>query len=192
MEDNPSAMISSPTSANCAAKTTQELAIEGQKHLEETIGAAFLILSAMNDELCNPSLWSTTAPHPPKNTANISNGHHLNGDVLSDTSSASQHHPNSSDIGGGALDEARLQYKSSVASLREVLVAISNAHKAKEPEAIPMSMSPDDQMETEKLEEQAASLRKELAGKNEYLKNLIDQLRGLLADISMWQSPCAV
>ncbi|GFP81445.1 mediator of RNA polymerase ii transcription subunit 30 [Phtheirospermum japonicum] len=166
MEDKPSALSSSPTSTNYAAKTTQELAVEGQKHLEETIGAAFLILSAMNDELCNPALWSTTAPAP-SNPASMSNGHHSNGDVLSDSSSASsasqshtQHHHNSSDIGGGALDEARLQYKSSVASLRSVLVAISNAQKAKVPEAVPMSMSPDDQMETEKLEEQAASLRK--------------------------------
>lgn len=65
----------------------------------------------------------------------MSNGHHPNGDVLSDSSSASssaqshtQRH-NSFDIGGGALDEARLQYKSSVAALRSVLIALSNAQK---------------------------------------------------------------
>ncbi|KAK6116889.1 hypothetical protein DH2020_049380 [Rehmannia glutinosa] len=224
MEEKPSTMSSSPTSTNYATKSTQELAIEGQKHLEETIEAGFLILSAMNDELCNPAFWSTTssAAHPPNGggPSSISNGHHSNGDVLSDSSSASssasasqshpQHH-NSSDIGGGSLDEARLQYKSSVTSLRSVLIAISNAQKAKIPEAVPTSVSPDDQMETEKLEEQAAILRKkrgstkeltsdcfnsprasELAGKNKYLKVLIDQLRDLLADISTWQSPCTV
>lgn len=71
----------------------------------------------------------------------MSSGHHSNGDVLSDSSSsasssasasASQSHPrhhNSFDIGGGALDEARLQYKSSVAALRSVLIAIANSQK---------------------------------------------------------------
>ncbi|KAI3453994.1 hypothetical protein Pfo_010657 [Paulownia fortunei] len=214
MEEKPSTLSSSPTSSNFTTKTTPELAVEGQKHLEETIEAAFLILSAMNDELCNPNLWSTTSSAtssaPPSNTtslgggpASMSNGHHSNGDVLSDSSSASssasasqshpQHH-NSFDIGGGALDEARLQYKSSVASLRSVLIAISNAQKAKVPEVVPTStsVSPADQMETEKLEEQASILRKELADKNKYLKILIDQLRDLLADISTWQSPCTV
>ncbi|KAL6530762.1 Mediator of RNA polymerase II transcription subunit 30 [Orobanche gracilis] len=200
MEGKSSTLSSSPTSTDYSAKTTQELAFEGQKHLEETIGSAFLILSAMNDDLCNPAFWSASAT-PPDDPADRSNGHHHNGDVLSESSSASsasqshhQHHHTSSDIGGGALDEARLQFKSSVASLRSVLVAISDVQKAKTPETGPIStpVSPDDQMETENLEEQAASLRKELAIKNKYLKNLIDQLRGLLADISMWQSPCTV
>lgn len=147
MEEKPSTLSSSPTSSNYTTKTRQELAVDGQNHLEETIEAAFLILSAMNDELCNPSLWSTTstAASNPTTTSlggggSASNGPHLNGDVMSDSSSASssasasqshlQHH-NSSDIGGGALDEARLQYKSSVASLRSVLVAISNVQKVR-------------------------------------------------------------
>lgn len=137
-------MSSSPTSSNYNHKTVQELAVEGQKHLEETIQSAFLILSAMNDELCNAALWSNTPPAtsagPPggTNPGSAANGHHPNADVLSDSSSASssasasqshtQHH-NSFDIGGGALDEARLQYKASVASLRSVLLAISNAQK---------------------------------------------------------------
>ncbi|KAK4422374.1 protein RRC1 [Sesamum alatum] len=212
MEEKPSTMSSSPTSSNYTSKTTQELAIEGHKHLEETVESAFLILSAMNDELCNPNLWSTTssaAGAAPPNTTNatgggtasMSNGHHSNADVLSDSSSASssasashshpQHH-NSFDIGGGALDEARLQYKSSVASLRSVLIAISNSQKVKLSEAVPTSTSasPADQIEIEKLEEKASILRKELAVKNKYLKILMDQLRSLLADISTWQSPC--
>ncbi|XP_057810394.1 mediator of RNA polymerase II transcription subunit 30-like isoform X3 [Salvia miltiorrhiza] len=177
MEEKHSTMSSSPTSSNYSHKTTQELAVEGQKHLEETIQSAFLILSAMNDELCNAALWSNTSSSasaaPPGGTnpgggpASMNNGHH---DVSSDSSSASssasasqshtQHH-NSFEIGGGALDEARLQYKASIASLRSVLLAISNAQK-------------------------------ELAEKNKYLKILIDQLRGLLGDISTWQSPCTV
>ncbi|EYU29203.1 hypothetical protein ABFS82_05G125300 [Erythranthe guttata] len=212
MEEKPSNLSSSPTSGNYATKTTQELSVEGQNHLEETIDAAFLILSAMNDELCNPSLWSTTSTAANPSTthlggggasASVGNGHQLNGDVLSDSSSASssasasQSHPqnhNSFDIGGGALDEARLQYKSSVASLRSVLTAISAAQKAKVPEMVPTSASVSltDQTEIEQLEEQHSILRKEVGEKNKQIKILIDQLRDLLADISTWQSPCAV
>ncbi|KAL0312157.1 UNVERIFIED_CONTAM: Mediator of RNA polymerase II transcription subunit [Sesamum radiatum] len=157
MDDKPATLLSSlPTSSNYTTKTTQELAIDGQKHLQETIQAAFLILSSMNDELRHPNTCSTTtstvaASSAPPNTAattsiagggstSMSNAHHSNVDVLSDSSSASssasasalqshpQHH-NSFDIGAGALDEARLQYKSSVAALRSVLITISNAKK---------------------------------------------------------------
>ncbi|XP_057810393.1 mediator of RNA polymerase II transcription subunit 30-like isoform X2 [Salvia miltiorrhiza] len=209
MEEKHSTMSSSPTSSNYSHKTTQELAVEGQKHLEETIQSAFLILSAMNDELCNAALWSNTSSSasaaPPGGTnpgggpASMNNGHH---DVSSDSSSASssasasqshtQHH-NSFEIGGGALDEARLQYKASIASLRSVLLAISNAQKVKSSESVLTSSgSVADQTEIEKLEEQASILRTELAEKNKYLKILIDQLRGLLGDISTWQSPCTV
>ncbi|KAH6790923.1 mediator of RNA polymerase II transcription subunit [Perilla frutescens var. frutescens] len=210
MEEKHSKMSSSPTSSNYTHKTTQELAVEGQKHLEETIQSAFLILSAMNDELCNAALWSNTSSAAPPGSTNpsggpagMSNGHHPNGDVSSDSSSASssasasqshtQHH-NSFDIGGGALDEARLQYKASVASLRSVLLAISNAQKSKASETVLTSTSGSvaDQTEIEKLEEQASILRKELAEKNKYVKILIDQLRGLLGDISTWQSPCTL
>ncbi|XP_057810403.1 mediator of RNA polymerase II transcription subunit 30-like isoform X2 [Salvia miltiorrhiza] len=209
MEEKHSTMSSSPTSSNYSHKTTQELAVEGQKHLEETIQSAFLILSAMNDELCNAALWSNTSSsasaalpggtNPGGGPASMNNGHH---DVSSDSSSASssasasqshtQHH-NSFEIGGGALDEARLQYKASIASLRSVLLAISNAQKVKSSESVLTSSgSVADQTEIEKLEEQASILRTELAEKNKYLKILIDQLRGLLGDISTWQSPCTV
>lgn len=110
-------------------KTIQELAIEGQKHLEETIEAAYEILSAMNDELCNPTLWSTTSSSSAAAPASavLSNGHHATAEVSSDSSSSSSTHH--FDIGGGALDESRLRYKSSVAALRTVLTAISNSQK---------------------------------------------------------------
>lgn len=121
-------------------KTIQELAVDGEKHLEDTIESAFQILSSMNDELCNPNLWSTNSSSNPNSAASpltsannnggttngMSNGHHAsNGDVSSDSSSSSHH----LDIGGGALDEARMRYKSSVLSLRTVLTAISNSQK---------------------------------------------------------------
>lgn len=188
-------------------KTIQELAVEGQKHLVDTIEAAHQILSAMNDELCNPSLWSTpntTATSPAMSvtaagggaSAVLSNGqhqHHSNGDVLSDTSSSSSASAQHLDIGGGALDESRLRYKSSVASLRSVLTAISNSQKAKALEAASASgsLSAADQAEIEQLEDCASTLRKELVDKNKHVKLLIDQLRDLLSDLSTWQSPCS-
>ncbi|KAM0033256.1 putative mediator of RNA polymerase II transcription subunit 30 [Helianthus debilis subsp. tardiflorus] len=159
-------------------KSTQELAIEGQKYLEDTIESAFQILSSMNDELCNPHFWSTSSSPP--------NGHHHapnNGDA---TSSDTTHQ---SETGGGALDEARIRHRSSVAALRSVINAIPNSRKAKAYDNDPMST---DELDAEKLEERASELRKELEDKNKYLKLLIDQLRELITDISTWQSPVAV
>ncbi|KAH0647135.1 hypothetical protein KY290_033135 [Solanum tuberosum] len=183
-------------------KTIQELAVEGQKHLEDTIEAAHQILSAMNDELCNPSLWSTlnTAASSAAGggvgaSAVLSNGqqHHTNGDISSDTSSSSSASAQHLDIGGGALDESRLRYKSSIASLRSVLTAISNSQKAKALEAASASgsLSAADQAEIEQLEDRASSLKKELVDKNKHLKLLIDQLRDILSDLCTWQSPCS-
>lgn len=196
-----------------AGKTIQELAVEGQRHLEETIESAFQILSSMNDELCNPNLWSTN-PNPNSSTAGatasaaiangsvnngsttaMSNGHYTasNGDISSDSSSSSSHQLDIG-VGVGALEEARMRYKSSVASLRSVLTAISNSQKVKASEMVSTSGlgSPADQADIEKLEEQASTLRKELAERNKCLKLLIYQLRDLISDISTWQSPCSV
>ncbi|KAI3777670.1 hypothetical protein L1987_47471 [Smallanthus sonchifolius] len=162
-------------------KSTQELAIEGQKHLEDTIESAFQILSSLNDELCNPNLWSTSSPRP---NANHSNGHH--GVTNDDATSSDATHQ--FDMGGGALDEARLRYKSSVAALRSVLTAIPISRKAKDYDLDPVSI---DELDVEKLEDQASALRMELENKNKHLKILIDQLRELIADVSAWQSPLA-
>ncbi|XP_010249045.1 PREDICTED: mediator of RNA polymerase II transcription subunit 30 [Nelumbo nucifera] len=161
-------------------KSTQELAAGGLKHLEDTIEAAFQILSSMNDELCNPALWSTTV-----------SAHSSNGIVSGDTADSSHH----LEMGGGALEDARLRYKSSVASLRAVLSAIPNSQKAKAYETgsiVASSESQANQAETENLEERATNLRKELANKHKHLKLLIDQLRVVITDISTWQSPCSV
>ncbi|KAK9187776.1 hypothetical protein WN944_019175 [Citrus x changshan-huyou] len=176
------------SNAATTSKTTQELAKEGQKHLEETIEAAFQILSSMNDELCNPTLWSTTTT----TTTSTSNGV-VHADSTSD---ANNHHLDSSGgSGNSALDEARHRYKTSVAALRAVLTAIPNSHKAKSFEMVSSpvdSVSRSDEVEINKLEERASLLRKELANKNKYLKRLIDQLQDLITDISAWQSPCSV
>ncbi|CAJ1975067.1 unnamed protein product [Sphenostylis stenocarpa] len=166
------------------SKTTQELAMEGQKYLEETIEFAFQILSSMNDELCNPVLWSTspsatsTSPNAPSSTADATSD---NSNYLSDSTAASA-------AAGGALDGARHRYKKAVASLRAILTAIPNSQKSKTFDA-GSAASPADEAEIEKLEERASSLRRELANKNLHLKTLIDQLRDLITDISTWQSP---
>ncbi|KAE8725069.1 Mediator of RNA polymerase II transcription subunit 30 [Hibiscus syriacus] len=195
MEEN-SVVSSTTTPTNSSNKTTQELASEGLKHLEETIEAAFQILSSMNDELCNPALWSTT----PTTSAAAANGPSLsNGAVLGNGDSSSDgsggHHSETGGAGGsgnGALDEARLMYKNSVAALRTVLTAIPNSQKAKAFETGSTASSPAGEADIEKLEEQASNLRKELANKNEYIKRLIDQLRELIIDVSTWQSPCSM
>ncbi|KAL9271192.1 Mediator of RNA polymerase II transcription subunit 30-like protein [Drosera capensis] len=172
----------SPTNSTTAIiqspKPTKTLAIEGQRHLEDTIEAAFQILSAMNDELCNPSLWApsdqqvTSAAEEEEGLSEL--GHQVQQQQF--------------DIGGSALDEARLRYKSSVAALRAVLAAIPESGKG----TTEASFTQADETEIERLEEQAAALREELADKNKYLKLLIDQLRSLIADISTWQSPCTM
>ncbi|XP_020580486.1 mediator of RNA polymerase II transcription subunit 30 [Phalaenopsis equestris] len=175
-----------------AGKSTLELGIEGQRHLEETINAAFQILSSMNDELCNPILWATPS---------ATNGGSVTSTQLpaggGETSSEITSHPTDAGLsvggpggfggaGGGALDEARLRYKSAVASLRAVLAAVPSSQEIGALEAKV------DHAEIERLEERAAVLRKELADKNKQLKLLIDQFRNLIADISMWHGPLSV
>ncbi|XP_019419123.1 PREDICTED: mediator of RNA polymerase II transcription subunit 30 isoform X2 [Lupinus angustifolius] len=110
-----------------SSKTTQELAIEGQKYLEETTEYAFQILSSMNDELCNPVLWFTS-PSPSNTTSPNPNAPSSIGDANSDNSN---HHAKSGGGGGagGALEESLFRYKNAVASLKTTLSAIPNSHK---------------------------------------------------------------
>ncbi|XP_010519509.1 PREDICTED: mediator of RNA polymerase II transcription subunit 30 [Tarenaya hassleriana] len=181
--------LAGPIATAKKTTTAQELALEGEKLLEETVQAAFQIISAMNDELCNPTLWSTSA----SNQAAAA----TNGTVSADTAAldGASHHTDSGGGGGSgnsSLDEARLRYKDSVASLRAVLAAIPTSQKAKASETADGPGSPMDDDEVEKLEERASSLRKEIANKNVHVKALIDQIRALIADISTWQSPCSL
>ncbi|KAH7670252.1 hypothetical protein IHE45_10G013500 [Dioscorea alata] len=164
-----------------AGRSRQELGVDGQRHLEETIAAAFQILSSMNDELCNPALWSATPA-----SAGASSG-----DVSTDSSQppeiGSGGATGGGAGGGGALEEARLRYKSAVSALRAVLAAIPTS--SQEAGVLETKL---DQAETDRLEARLSVLRKELVIKNKHLKLLIDQLRDLISDISMWQSPCSV
>ncbi|ESQ31559.1 hypothetical protein EUTSA_v10004987mg [Eutrema salsugineum] len=181
--------------------TTQELAMEGERHLEETIEAAYQIISAMNDELCNPSLWSTSATASSTaqttTTTTGSNGAALvSADAAAIDGAPHQSESGAGGSGGGsgnsALDEASLRYKNSVTSLRAVLAAIPNSLKTKAFETENGFGTPESEEEIEKLEEQALSLRKEIAKRNVHVKELIDKFRELIADISTWQSPCSV
>lgn len=115
--------------------------MEGQKLLEETIESAFQILSSMNDELCNPALWSTTSSASSSssstNTTSMANGpssQSSNGLVNGDAASSDAHHAESgagAGGAGGALEEARFRYKNSVNSLRAVLAAIPSSQKVR-------------------------------------------------------------
>uniref|UniRef100_A0A0D9W486 Mediator of RNA polymerase II transcription subunit 30 n=1 Tax=Leersia perrieri TaxID=77586 RepID=A0A0D9W486_9ORYZ len=182
--------------ASAAARRRQEMAAEGQRHLEETIAAAFQILSSMNDELCNPALWSSSSSSP----AAAGGGglqHHGNhphhpppllqsGD--SDASDGAGGGPGGGAPGsGGSLDEARHRYKVAVAALRASIAAVSSCTQE-----IGSTEYKADQAEIERLEEHASALRKEIESKNKHVKLLIDQLRDLISDISMWQSPCSM
>uniref|UniRef100_A0A803P897 Mediator of RNA polymerase II transcription subunit 30 n=1 Tax=Cannabis sativa TaxID=3483 RepID=A0A803P897_CANSA len=96
---------------------------------------------------------------------------------------------------GGALGEAQFRYKNAVSSLRAILSSIPTSQTGRPNESgstATGSLSQAEQLEIEKLEERSSNLKKELANKNTYLKNLIDQLRNLITDISTWQSPCSV
>jgi len=171
--------------ASEAARRRQELAAEGQRHLEETIAAAFQILVSMNDELCNAGLWSSSSVSA---AAAAGPQHQHSATPLPPHSADSD----AADAGGapapgGSLDEARHRYKSAVAALRASIAAVSSCAQD-----IGSTESEADHAEIERLEERASALRKEIESKNKHVKLLMDQLRELITDISMWQSPCSV
>jgi hypothetical protein len=164
-----------------------ELAVEAQKHLEATVEAAHQILASINEELCNPSLW-TTAINP-----NNNNNSHAALDASIATAPTSTPPPSrEQEVGGGALEEARFRYKTAVTSLRAVISVISAASQQSKPQEGDVSMAiecREEQDEIQKLEQRATELREEARKKNHYFKVLIDQLRDLINDITMWQSP---
>jgi len=113
--------------ASEAARRRPEMAVEGQRHLEETIAAAFQILVSMNDELCNAGLWSSSSFSAAAAAAAGSQHQH------SATPPPPPHSADSdaADAGGapgpgGSLDEARHRYKSAVAALRASISAVSS------------------------------------------------------------------
>ena len=112
--------------ASEAARRRQELAAEGQRHLEETIAAAFQILVSMNDELCNAGLWSSSSVSAA--AAAAAGPQHQYSATPPPPHSADS---DAADAGGapapgGSLDEARHRYKSAVAALRASIAAVSS------------------------------------------------------------------
>ncbi|KAL6874399.1 hypothetical protein ACP4OV_013419 [Aristida adscensionis] len=144
--------------ASEATRRRQELAAEGQRHLEETIAAAFQILASMNDELCNPALWSSASSAGPQSQQ----AHHhaaappLAHSADSDAADAAAGGAAGGTPGsGGSLDEARHRYKSAVSALRASIAAVSSC--AQEMESTESKV---DEAEIERLEEHASALRK--------------------------------
>lgn len=175
--------------ASEAAQRRQDLAAEGQRHLEETIAAAFQILVSMNEELCNAGLWSSSSVSAAAAAVAAAGSQHHH------SATPPPPHPADSDAAdagsapgpGGSLDEARHRYKSAVLALRASIAAVSSCSQD-----MGSTESEPDHAEIERLEEHASDLRKEIESKNKQVKLLMDQLRDLITDISMWQSPCSV
>jgi mannose/cellobiose epimerase-like protein (N-acyl-D-glucosamine 2-epimerase family) len=120
-------------SSSAEARQRQELAAEGQRHLEETIAAAFQILASMNDELCNPALWSSAAAgsqgqHPTHHSAATPPLHYADSDAADPSRGGAGPAPGS----GGSLDEARHRYKSAVAALRASIAAVSSCSQVRD------------------------------------------------------------
>lgn len=153
-------------------RSLQELAMEGQAVLESTIEAAHETLRSMNEVLCNPALW-ITAPQ------------------LADAAKVVEGLAAQPEAGSAALDEARVRLRSSTTALKSVITSIFNSPQMKEQEADPPNGVAEkcDPAAVEKLEQRVSDLREEVHNKNRVLKVLIDQLRELISDISMWQSP---
>ncbi|KAF0924981.1 hypothetical protein E2562_015044 [Oryza meyeriana var. granulata] len=147
--------------ASVAARRRQEMAAEGQRHLEETIAAAFQILSSMNDELCNPALWSSSASSGGGGLQHHSNHHHAGPpppplhSADSDASDAAGGGPGGAPGSGGSLDEARHRYKVAVAALRASIAAVSSCAQE-----MGSTEHTADEAEIERLEEHASALRK--------------------------------
>ncbi|KXG26112.1 mediator of RNA polymerase II transcription subunit 30 isoform X2 [Sorghum bicolor] len=171
-----------------AARRRQEMAVEGQRHLEETMAAAFQILVSLNDELCNAGLWSS-AVSATAAAASSQHGHSATPPPPPPPHSADSNAADAGDVPGlgGSFDEARHRYMSAVAALRASISSLSSCAQdtgSTESEA--------DHAEIERLEEHASALRKEIESKNKQVKLLMDQLRDLITDVAMWQSPCSV
>jgi len=173
--------------ASEAARRRQELAAQGQRHLEETIAAAFQILVSMNDELCNAGLWSSSSVSAA--AAAAAGPQHQYSATPPPPHSADSDAADAGSVPGpgGSLDEARHRYKSAVAALRASIAAMSFCAQD-----IGSTEFEADNAEIERLEVRASALRKEIESKNKHVKLLMDQLRVLISDISMWQSPCSV
>ncbi|KAK1359594.1 Mediator of RNA polymerase II transcription subunit 30 [Heracleum sosnowskyi] len=159
-------------------RSRQEIGMEGEKQLEQTIKSAIHMLSTLTNEFSNPTLWPTQ-PMKIKSSNTCD----------STTDNGGNEYSYLFEMSGAA------HYKSCFTSLLSLLASLPPAPKAKPHETSSTtnsSVSPMEEDDVEKLEERASTLRKELANKNKYLKVLMDQLRELTNDVSTWKSPCSI
>lgn len=175
--------------------------MDGQKVLEATVEAAHETLGSMNEVLCNPALWVTSSSSTTTTSSSTVQTAGAPSVAAADPpdSAAAKVEANKAgaaeglaqqEAGWAALDEARLRLRSSATSLRTVITAIFNSPQMREQEDPSNSLTDkSDPAEVERLEQRASELREEVVKKNKVVKFLIDQLRELISDISMWQSP---
>ncbi|KAG8070767.1 hypothetical protein GUJ93_ZPchr0006g40796 [Zizania palustris] len=157
----------------------QELAGEGQRHLEEAIAAAFQILTSIDHGLCNLALCPSSH-HQQQDPPAVAGSDGSSGPAGCGGREAGPGHDMS-------LDEARHRYKTAVTALRASIAAVSSCAQD-----IGSIEDKEDNVEIKRLEERASVLRREIEIKTKNVKCLIDQLRDLILDLSMWQSPFSV
>ncbi|CAK9882928.1 unnamed protein product [Sphagnum jensenii] len=182
--DTPHQQVSPSTS-----KTLQELAADGKKQLETVVEIAHQILLSLNEALCSPSFWvAPSSSHLALESSSVSSNSLT---AVSDPAAgAGRDSGGEGEAGLAALEATSLRYKVATAALRATVASILNTPQMRQQEdegtgGVPVEMETG---ELDDLEQRVTDLRKEVMKKNQFLKLQIDQLRNLIADISMWQS----
>ncbi|CAM6009548.1 unnamed protein product [Sphagnum balticum] len=179
--DTPHQQVSPST-----AKTLQELAADGKKQLETVVEIAHQILLSLNEALCSPSFWvAPSSSHLALESSSVSSNSLT---AVSDPAAgAGRDSGGEGEAGLAALDATSLRYKVATAALRATVASILNTPQQEDEGTggVPAEMETG---ELDDLEQRVTDLRKEVMKKNQFLKLQIDQLRNLIADISMWQS----
>ncbi|EFJ36648.1 hypothetical protein SELMODRAFT_437764 [Selaginella moellendorffii] len=93
------------------------------------------------------------------------------------------------EAGWAAVDDARQKYKAATTALRGIVAAIFNHPQMMSLDVDSTVEKAVDQAEIDRLQKQTVELREEIVRKNDVLKQLITQMRELVRDISMWQTP---
>ncbi|CAM6036933.1 unnamed protein product [Sphagnum compactum] len=178
--DTPHQQVSPST-----AKTLQELAADGKKQLETVVEIAHQILLSLNEALCSPSFWvAPSSSHLALESSSVSSNSLTA--VPDPAVGAGRDSGGEGEAGLAALEATSLRYKVATAALRATVASILNTPQQEEGTGgVPVEMETG---ELDDLEQRVTDLRKEVMKKNQFLKLQIDQLRNLIADISMWQS----
>lgn len=118
------------------SRSTQELAVDGQKQLEAVVEAAHDILLTLNRALCSPSFWVAPSSQPAlaqeinanaNANANAASGGSDGGLGVGDGAAAGKEKGADDGEGLAALDATRVRYKNATAALRATVAAIVKA-----------------------------------------------------------------